>query len=190
MEQLTERKGQEEAVTDKEKAVPEKEKGTDWFLGNIRDAAQFLTGCWMFLMLTVFPLYFGNKYHEIGGYKFSFFSGTSTLLLIPAAVLGAVVLAGKVLERKRTAWRGEISPVDMGVLLYLAASVLSYVFSAFPKDAWEGVGGWNMGLRTQLLMGASYFLISRFFHGKKRRGKAGSDWEGNCYFTVFLPVQG
>ena len=102
MEQLTERKGQEEAVTDKEKAVPEKEKGTDWFLGNIRDAAQFLTGCWMFLMLTVFPLYFGNKYHEIGGYKFSFFSGTSTLLLIPAAVLGAVVLAGKVLERKRS----------------------------------------------------------------------------------------
>lgn len=66
MDQLTERKEQE-------KSVENKDKGTDWFFGNIRDAAQFLTGCWMFLMLTIFPLYFGNKYHEIGGYKFSFF---------------------------------------------------------------------------------------------------------------------
>ena len=91
MDQLTERNEQE-------KSVENKDKGTDWFFGNIRDAAQFLTGCWMFLMLTIFPLYFGNKYHEIGGYKFSFFSGTSTLILFPAAVLAVVVLLGRMEE--------------------------------------------------------------------------------------------
>lgn len=190
MEQLKERKEQEEAVTDKEKAVPEKEKGADWFLGNIRDAAQFLTGCWMFLMLTVFPLYFGNKYHEIGGYKFSFFSGISALLLIPAAVLGAVVLAGKAVEGETKIWRREISPVDIGVLLYLAASVLSYAFSAFPADAWEGVGGWNMGLHTQLLMGASYFLISRFFPWKKAQEKSRIGLGGKLIFYGFFAGSG
>lgn len=76
MDQLTERKEQE-------KSVENKDKGTDWFFGNIRDAAQFLTGCWMFLMLTIFPLYFGNKYHEIGGYKFSFSQGPPLLYCSP-----------------------------------------------------------------------------------------------------------
>ena len=110
MDQLTERKEQE-------KSVENKDKGTDCFFGNIRDAAQFLTGCWMFLMLTIFPLYFGNKYHEIGGYKFSFFSGTSTLILFPAAVLAVVVLLGKMMKRDCGEWKKEISLADIGGLL-------------------------------------------------------------------------
>lgn len=172
MDQLTERKEQE-------KSVENKDKGTDWFFGNIRDAAQFLTGCWMFLMLTIFPLYFGNKYHEIGGYKFSFFSGTSTLILFPAAVLAVVVLLGKMMKRDCGEWKKEISLADIGVLLYMGASVISFVLSDFRTDAWEGVSGWNMGLRTQLLMGASYFLISRFSRGKTGKRNGEPVWPGN-----------
>lgn len=183
MDQLTERMEQEETV-------PNKDKGADWFLGNIRDAAQFLTGCWMFLMLTIFPLYFGNKYHEIGGYKFSFFSGTSTLLLFPAAVLAAVVLLGKVIKRQYGELRKEISLVDIGVLLYLGASVISFIMSDFPADAWEGVGGWNMGLRTQLLMGASYFLISRFFPWKNGKEKGKTGLGGKLIFYGFFAGSG
>ena len=183
MDQLTERKEQE-------KSVENKDKGTDWFFGNIRDAAQFLTGCWMFLMLTIFPLYFGNKYHEIGGYKFSFFSGTSTLILFPAAVLAVVVLLGKMMKRDCGEWKKEISLADIGVLLYMGASVISFVLSDFRTDAWEGVSGWNMGLRTQLLMGASYFLISRFFPWKNGKEKRGTGLAGKLILYGFFAGSG
>lgn len=138
-----------------------------WVIANIRDFAQFLTGCWMFLMLAVFPLYFGDKYHEIGAYKYSFFSGVSTMILVPAAVLATLVLVWNLGKSRLRVVKGEISALDAGVLLYMAASAVSYLLSDFPSEAWEGVGGWNMGLRTQLLMGISYFLISRLFPWKK-----------------------
>lgn len=138
-----------------------------WIISNIRDFAEFLAGCWLFLMMTVFPLYFGDKYHEIGAYKYSFFSGISTLILIPAAVLAVIVLVWKLGKSRLRLLKGEISIADAGVLLYMGASAVSFFLSEFPKEAWEGVGGWNMGLRTQLLMGTSYFLISRLFPWKK-----------------------
>lgn len=149
-----------------------------WVMANIRDFAQFLTGCWLFLMLTVFPLYFGDKYHEIGGYKYSFFSGTSSMILVPAAVLAVLVLVWNLGKSRLRGLKGEFSVVDAGVLLYMAASAVSFVLSDFPAEAWEGVGGWNMGLRTQLLMGVSYFLISRLFPWKK---KEASEKEGCNY---------
>ena len=63
MDQLTERNEQE-------KSVQNKDKGTDWFFGNIRDAAQFLTGCWMLSLIHILPcrdelrlLPFHERYH-------------------------------------------------------------------------------------------------------------------------------
>lgn len=147
-----------------------------WVIANIRDFAQFLTGCWMFLMLAVFPLYFGDKYHEIGAYKYSFFSGVSTMILVPAAVLATLVLLWNLGKSRLRVVKGEISALDAGVLLYMAASAVSYLLSDFPSEAWEGVGGWNMGLRTQLLMGTSYFLISRLFPWKKGAQGPGFSW--------------
>lgn len=147
-----------------------------WVIANIRDFAQFLTGCWMFLMLAVFPLYFGDKYHEIGAYKYSFFSGVSTMILVPAAVLATLVLLWNLGKSRLRVVKGEISALDAGVLLYMAASAVSYLLSDFPSEAWEGVGGWNMGLRTQLLMGTSYFLISRLFPWKKGAQGPGLSW--------------
>lgn len=173
------------------------EKRLNWLLGNIRDCLEFMTVCWTFLMLTIFPLYVPDKYRDIGAYKFSFFSGVSTLLLAPGIVLAAVYLAGRILlrymERRRTGLSGNdgdlrqgsalrlsaavrdfsgrrlsaavraFSCLDAGVCAYLLWNVVSYAMSDFKTDAWAGVGGWNMGLRTQLLMGASYVLLSRFF---------------------------
>ncbi|HJA91547.1 MAG TPA: O-antigen ligase family protein [Candidatus Eisenbergiella merdipullorum] len=172
------------------------ERGPEWFLGNVKDCVEFLTACWTFLMLTVFPVYVIDHYQDIGAYKFSFFSGISTLFLVPGTVLGIVYAVGKLLcsrkdgqpedvrtdgqpnggrgSAKRTAgvWkamRAQFSWLDAGVLAYLLCNLLSFLGSGFREDAWAGADGWNMGLRTQLLMGAAYFLLSRFFPLRRQK---------------------
>ena len=77
------------------------ERGLEWFLGNVKDFAEFLTVCWAFLMLTVFPVYVIDRYQDIGAYKFSFFSGISALFLAPGAALGLVYAAGRLFMRSR-----------------------------------------------------------------------------------------
>lgn len=148
-------------MTESEQRREEKqERGLEWFLGNVKDCTEFLVVCWAFLMLTVFPVYVIDRYQDIGAYKFAFFSGVSTLFLVPGAVLGLVYAVFRPLVHagnRRFSW------LDVGMLAYLLFHVFSFLGSGFKEDAWTGVGGWNMGLRTQLLMIAAYFLLSRFF---------------------------
>ena len=158
-------------------------RGLDWFLGNVKDCTEFLTVCWAFLMLTVFPVYVIDRYQDIGAYKFSFFSGVSTLFLIPGAALGLLytVLRGASRRRKRVS----VSWLDAGMLSWLLINVLSFLESDFKEDAWAGVGGWNMGLRTQLLMIAAYFLMSRSFPlGRKKLLAAGTMTGSGIAFLI------
>lgn len=163
-----------------------RENGPEWLLGNIRDCVEFLAVCWTFLMLTVFPLYVIDKYYDIGAYKFSFFQGTSTLFLVPGAVLGVLCQAGELIlsgkdrrhiaqgasrEAGGAAWQKGFSCLDAGVCLYFGASLLSFLLSDFKQEAWKGADGWNMGLKTQLLMLAAYYVLSRFFPWKGADGR-------------------
>ena len=146
--------------------MEQKGRGLEWFLANVKDCVEFLTVCWAFLMLTVFPVYVIDHYQDIGAYKFAFFSGISTLFLVPGAVLGLLYAVLKPFGGKKAAVRaegGRLSWLDIGMLAYLLFNILSFLGSGFKEDAWAGEGGWNMGLRTQLLMIAAYFLLSRFF---------------------------
>lgn len=135
----------------------------EWLLGNLYDCAEFLTACWTFLMLTLFPLYAPERYYDLGAYKFSFFAGISTLLLIPGAALGLIWLLGKKGRRR------SFSILDLAVAAYLLATLLSFCFSEYSLEAWEGVGGWNMGAKSQIFMVCAYFMISRFFPWKQGR---------------------
>lgn len=155
-------------------------EGLSWLLDNIQDCVEFLTVCWVFLMLTVFPLYAPDGYHEIGGYKFSFFSGVSALFLVPGTALALVWQAGRLVEARRNRGgeeekRGQsvsVSALDACMCVYLVFCLVSFGQSGFKKDAWAGAGGWNMGLHTRLAMIASYYLISRHFPWKEGKKSA------------------
>lgn len=127
---------------------------------NMKDLASFLTGAWMFLMLAVLPLYFRDRYQEIGACKFQIFEWSSKFLIVPAAVL--LVLLGLWKWRKSLwdIWR-DLSGMDWFVLAYAAANIVSFCLSGNRETAYTGVSGWSMGLRTQLFMAAAYFCISR-----------------------------
>lgn len=169
--------------------------GWGWLLGNVYDCVEFLTVCWTFLMLTIFPLYVIDGYHDIGGYKFSFFSGVSTLFLIPGLALALFWRIGSLAGtgRESRSWRRElggrragfprfqgISSLDVCVILYTVACLISYLQSDYKEDAWAGVDGWNMGLHTQLLMSGAYYLISRFFPWRKK-GASGKNRKSDCH---------
>ncbi len=157
-----------EEEPDEEEESGSETRGLEWFLGNIRDCIEFLAFCWAFLMLTVFPVYVIDRYQDIGAYKFSFFSGVSTLLLVPGCVLAAIYLAGRAVWMKGqgmlwlSSWKERISGLDLCVMAYLVCNLISYALSDYKQEAWDGVSGWNMGLKTQVFMIAAYFLLSRF----------------------------
>lgn len=130
-------------------------------------AARFLTGLWAFLMLTVFPLYMRNRYSQMGLHKFRFFVWSSVICLIPAGICLVLCLLGdKNWKSPHILWEN-LSELDRAMLLYLAVAAISWYMSVDRGQAWSGVDGWFMGLRTQLLLVLSYFLVSRHFPWKK-----------------------
>ena len=110
---------------------------------------------WAFLMLAVFPLYAPNQYFNLGNHKFQFFLWCSVICLLPALIL----LGLRMLLEKTE--RNMIGAMDWAMLGYLAVQIISFLCSKYKQDAWIGADGWYMGLRTQLLLGAAYFCISR-----------------------------
>ena len=139
-------------------------KSWSFYHNKKRNAARGLTGLWAFLMLTLFPLFMGEGYFQLGEYKYRFFLWTSLLCLLPTLLLvclewlekGAPVRAEKVAGVRRAH-----GPIDLCMMLYLAAAGLSWAFGIDRREGFTGVEGWHMGLLTQALFVLAYFLVSR-----------------------------
>lgn len=154
----------------KEKNGKSMEKDTK---GSGTAGIRFLTGLWAFLMMTVFPFYMRNHYSKMGVHKSNFFLAVSVLCLVPAALLwvGQMILDGNKPEKRaagqRPGGKKALSALDIAVLLYMGAAVLSWAVSVDRRQAFTGIKGWSMGLGAQLLFGLIYFLVSRQFPWKK-----------------------
>ena len=68
-----------------------------------------------------------------------------------------------------------LSFLDYAVLIYAVCVLLSYAFSDFKDYALKGAAGWEMGLYSQLIFVAIYFILSGkkewFSKGKARAAK-------------------
>lgn len=130
-------------------------------------AARFLTGLWAFLMLTVFPLYMRDHFYEMGEAKFQFFLTVSRICLIPAGICLLLCLLGDRNWKSPLELCEKFSGLDWAMVFYLAVCAVSWYMSVNRGQAWSGVDGWFMGLRTQLFLVLLYFLVSRQFPWKK-----------------------
>lgn len=138
---------------------------------------------YMLLMIVVLPFYFTDGYAQIGTDKFNFFyKGTCImgifflLFWVPYIMTRIMLLKreGGVDRIKQELLRGyeKLSVTDWFVFAYGVAVSLSYLFSKYKSgtgfgDAFVGVNRWYLGLRTQLLLVAVYFAVSRFGTKKK-----------------------
>ena len=126
----------------------------------LEQAVSFL---YLFLMLTVFPLYVKNQYDGIGDTKYLFFL-KSTIAYLAVSVF--LYLIKKLLEIKtgKKIFQKDlenISTLDLCVLSYGVLVVLSYLLSDYKEYALKGAAGWEMGLISQMLFVGIYFFLSR-----------------------------
>lgn len=136
-----------------------------------------LISMYLLAVIVVMPLYNQEGFTHIGTDKFTFLKQCSIIsawFVIPAVVLFLLVW----LVDKRGKITLKLSVTDKFALLYGVGLILSYLCSDYKKNALWGAGGWYMGLLTQLIVLAVYFLVSRFWGAWK--------WQ----VSLFLPVSG
>lgn len=136
---------------------------------------------YLFCMLGIFPLYYQNKYFDMADAKFAFFQyATMAMIFIMTLLFAYYTFTQKTDAAKPDIEQAEavktsaekavggmkLSAVDVFVLLYALAVVLSYVCSDYKAEAVYGYGDWYMGLFAQLCFVAIYFFISRFYKWK------------------------
>ncbi len=139
-----------------------------------------MVSVYLFCMLGIFPLYYKEQYYKIGDAKFDFFWNTSLLFiagtlcfLLLKAVLESITKQKAVKESKFVLKKEStkkfrllefienLSLPDYGILLYGICVLLSFFFSENKEYALKGAAGWEMGLCTQWIMIALYFILSR-----------------------------
>lgn len=153
-----------------------------------------MIGIYAMLIIVVMPFYHEQGYAYIGTNKAMFFRTVAVngmIYILPVLALYLVLTYAEQRSKRKeykgkgykgeTAIRLQLSFTDKCALLYGLSLLLSYVCSDYRKqDMWGsalwGSEGWYMGFLTQLLLLASYFLVSRC--------RTHTKW----LFWLFLPV--
>lgn len=125
-----------------------------------------LVNYFLFVMFTIFPLFFTNYFFNIRHDKYYFFLTFSVILLIVEGVFiySAYQKKPKSAEIAPTAWYKKLSLTDWAMLALLVSCVISTVFSENPADAFLGTMGRNNGLLLIICYVVVYFIISRYFY--------------------------
>lgn len=117
----------------------------------------------VFALFVLYPLYFQDKYANMGNAKYDFFK-TAYTIFIPIMLLACVCYL--FLKRKELSIKTicrEMLPTDWFVLAYLIVCWISYGLSDYKETALWGYDGWFMGAMTQTVFVLLYFFVSRWF---------------------------
>ena len=120
---------------------------------------------YLFMMMAVYPLYYENKYFNMGDAKWHFFRNVTAVGL---AVIALVFLWYQIhlikVDRVTSFWDiKKMSYLDAFVLLYAAVALISFALSPYKETTLLGYDGWYMGLISQLAFVIIYYFVSRFY---------------------------
>lgn len=107
---------------------------------------------YLFVMLGFFPLYYRYQYADIGDAKYKIFLYASSVCVVVSFLL--------CLQRVKDIC---FYPLDFAVIVYFCTVLISFLLSDFKEFAWRGADGWFMGLLSQILFVAVYFVISKMW---------------------------
>lgn len=123
------------------------------------------TAAYVFLMLAVYPLYYQNKYYNMGEAKWKFFS-------VVTFSAGGILLCVLLLYMAKLCSKNEfkdymqgihLSLPDKFVLAYMAAVFISVILSPYKDQVIWGYDGWYMGLVAQICFVVIYYAVSRYW---------------------------
>lgn len=147
-----------------------------------------MTGLYVFCLLVFYPLYYDNKYYNMGNAKFAFFESTSSVFLTALVVLFLVWMYAYRKENSFMSMFKQYSATDWFVVAFLIFSYFSLLYSEYMPvlvstseepgimdlitgeyypNALTGYDGWNMGFLSQLVFVLSFLFVSRFFRWSK-----------------------
>ena len=108
-------------------------------------------------------LFYHDRYFDIGDFKYDMFYKITIVMLILAAITGMILLLMSLKKIQFKNIPGLLSTLDWFVIAYALLAFVSFILSSYPEDALYGYNGWKMGLISQLMFVAIYFLVSRFW---------------------------
>ncbi len=118
---------------------------------------------WLYfvLLIVIYPYYAPGGYLRIGEEKYFFFRNVTLLM---AAVM-IVIIVCTLIRRPGlvTGYYHRMSVTDWFAYGYFVTVMLSYLCSAYKKEAFWGTEGWYMGTVMQMLFVLLYFFFSRYF---------------------------
>ncbi len=135
-------------------------------------ANNLILSLYLLVMLGFFPLYYRYQYADMGDSKYRVFLYASSVCVAVSFLLCVcrAVLFYRVARRDRITKPTNPEsikkyicghPLDVAVLLYFGFVVISFLLTDFKDVAWKGADGWYMGLLSQILFVAVYFLIAK-----------------------------
>lgn len=145
-----------------------------------RNIASGVTGFFVFLILTVFPLYTHDKYFDILKSRYVFFKFWTIGLVVILLSLGIIYLfidysndlsSPNAIERLLSAFKLEnlkkhIIITDIFFFLMLLVVIISAAGSSFKEEAFFGTSGRYQGTECWILYFLTYLVITRTFRFK------------------------
>ena len=136
-----------------------------------------ITDIYLFLLICIYPLVIQPGYGNTSYVKYNFLIGISYairigVLPIPTYIPVVLILAliGIILYIRESGKTViifireiRLSATDIAALVYTAVLLLSSIISSYKDEIIWGYPTWNMGLASQFLFVALYFIISRSF---------------------------
>ena len=120
---------------------------------------------YVLLMLGGFPLFYRNNYINIMESKWGFFSVTTILAVIVAAISTVVLLISHYQDVKKDslkAWLKTFSVTDWCMILLMFSVLISWAACPYKSEAWDGSAGKMAGVFFYLVLIMAYFVVSRY----------------------------
>ncbi len=146
-----------------------------------KNIASGITGVYVFIILTIFPLYTHNKYFDILSARYVFFKWSSIITCILLALLGIlyIVLDLQNQASSPTALRrffDSFKPknirkhfiiTDVFFLIMIISMIVSTAFSNFKEESYFGNAGRYQGLECWIVYFLNYIAVTRTFKFKR-----------------------
>ena len=131
---------------------------------------------YLFLMFVIYPLYYENKFYNMGEAKWNFFRTVTYYVTTPLGLTIPTFLVFLVLffiwyqvdlfrtKELKSFWDPKkCSFTDWFVFAYLIVNLISTIISPYKDYILWGYDGWYMGLIAQVAFVLLYFFMSRFW---------------------------
>lgn len=159
----------------------------------MRKIQNIITTGYLFLILVMFPLFYGDHYLNMAFYKWIFYLSVTMLFFGFLAVLTLLQGISCIFGKKQIVAaeiRRKILLPDILVIAYGISNVLTFMTCSERRAAWMGTDGWYMGFIAQMLFVITYLVFS--FGGAWEKGFIWFQCIGSavCFFIAICQRYG